>query len=173
MKKCLLVLVAVFFLQQSLYAQEHAMSEVRLNFLNLIALGKVEVGYEKFIAKDQSLGLELHLNDRYAYRSTNSDRRFSTTALQLSYQFYFAGENDHRVFLFPFFKYRFGEFVEPTRVTNMNSGLIGLGGGYKWAFNDKFSFGPFASIARGFSEEVQNRFSAVEYNLGFTVGVRF
>lgn len=176
MKKMLLMMLAVLFMQQGVYAQsmnDHATSEVRLNFLNLIALGKVELGYEYFLAKDQSVGVELHLNDRFAYRSTNSERNFSSTAIQVSYQFYFAGEEDHRLFLFPFFKYRFGEFSEPAGVTNLNSGFIGLGGGYKWAFNDKFAFGPFASIARGFSEEVQDRFSPIEFNFGFTVGLRF
>lgn len=181
MKKILLMLVAVFFMQQGVHAQsikDFASNEVRLNFLNLIALGKVELGYEYFLAKDQSVGVELHLNDRFAYRPTNSDRNFSTTSLQVSYQFYFAGEDDHRLFLFPFFKYRFGDFVEPAgnnslAVTNMNSGLIGLGGGYKWSFNDKFAFGPFASIARGFSQEVSDRFSPIEINFGFNVGLRF
>lgn len=179
MKKILMIVVVGLFMQQSIQAQGlassvgHSTSEVRLNFLNLIALGKVELGYEKFIAKDQSIGVELHLNDRFAYRRTGSERNFNATSMQVSYQFYFAGEDDHRVFLFPFFKYRFGEFVEPTGVTNMNSALIGIGGGYKWSFDDKFAFGPFASIARGFSEQVQNRFSAIEYNFGFTVGYRF
>lgn len=94
-----------------------------------------------------------------------------------SYNFYFEGDEAGKMYIFPFVKYRFGDLTETLdgvlSTTDMNSFLIGLGGGYKWVFNDKFTFGPYASIARGFSEEVNERFAAVEFKAGFSVGFRF
>ena len=55
----------------------------------------------------------------------------------------------------------------------MNTFMVGLGAGYKWNFGNKFVLGPFVNIARNFSEEVKERFSAIEFNAGFNVGYRF
>ena len=55
----------------------------------------------------------------------------------------------------------------------MNAFMVGLGAGYKWNFGDKFVLGPYVSIARNFSDEVKDRFSAIEFHGGFSVGYRF
>jgi len=178
MKKLMFAIIFLASFQANSFAQslEDPKGEIRLNFLNTIILGSVEIGYEKFFKEDQSLGLELHLNDRFSYRTQNDTRDFATTSILISYNFYFAGDGNGKIYISPFFKYRFGEFVETiggnTTVTSMNSGAIGLIGGYRWNFNN-FSFGPFGSVNRQFSKEVQNRFSAVELNAGFNVGYRF
>mgnify|MGYP006203879795 FL=1 len=178
MKKSLFTLVCITLITFGSYAQslEDPKGEIRLNFLNTIILGSVEIGYESFFKPDQSLGLELHLNDRFSYRGQNDSRDFSTTSILASYNFYFAGDGNGKIYISPFLKYRFGEFVETvsntTTVTSMNSGAIGLIAGYRWNFNN-FAFGPFGSVNRQFSQEVQNRFSAVELNAGFNVGYRF
>jgi len=178
MKKSLFTLVCItlFAFGSSAQSLEDPKGEIRLNFLNTIILGSVEIGYESFFKPDQSLGLELHLNDRFSYRTQNDSRDFSTTSILASYNFYFAGDGNGKIYISPFLKYRFGEFVETvsntTTVTSMNSGAIGLIAGYRWNFNN-FAFGPFGSVNRQFSQEVQNRFSAVEVNAGFNVGYRF
>jgi hypothetical protein len=178
MKKSLFTLACITLITFGSYAQslEDPKGEIRLNFLNTIILGSVEIGYESFFKPDQSLGLELHLNDRFSYRGQNDSRDFSTTSILASYNFYFAGDGNGKMYISPFLKYRFGEFVETvsntTTVTSMNSGGIGLIAGYRWNFNN-FAFGPFGSVNRQFSQEVQNRFSAVELNAGFNVGYRF
>ncbi|MCH7412867.1 DUF3575 domain-containing protein [Belliella sp. R4-6] len=182
MNKILLTVFAFFLFATSLSAQsvmekEHSTGEIKLNFLNTILLGSVEIGYEHFIEKDQSIGVEIHFNDRFAYVGTNDNKDFSATSILASYNFYFVGDENGKLYISPFAKYRFGDFTEiennVTNIVDMNSFLIGLGAGYKWVFNDKFAFGPYASIARGFSKEVNDRFAAVEFKAGFSVGYRF
>ncbi|EOZ96783.1 hypothetical protein A33Q_2093 [Indibacter alkaliphilus LW1] len=179
MKKIVIAIVALVILQNPLKAQtslENPRGEVRLNFLNTILLGSVEVGYEQFIANDQSIGVELHLNDRFGYRRAGDARDFSATSFLLSYNFYFAGDDRGKIHVSPFFKYRFGEYTEAIdssiTVTSLNSGQIGLMSGYRWNYNN-FAFGPFAAISRVFSQEVANTFSAIEFKAGFNVGYRF
>jgi outer membrane receptor for Fe3+-dicitrate len=181
MKKLLLAAFALSFFASTSFAQEeraHSIGEVKLNFLNTILLGSVELGYEHFLGKDQSIAVEAHFNDRFAYISTPDGRDFNATSLQVSYNFYFDSETDGQVYIFPYLKYRFGDFSESVDqsqplITSMNSAILGLGAGYKWVFNDQFAMGPYVSIARGFSEEVNDRFSAIEFKAGFSIGYRF
>ncbi|WP_291784572.1 DUF3575 domain-containing protein [Cecembia sp.] len=179
MKKLLFVLPSLLLISQLTLAQslEDPKGEVRLNFLNTIIIGSVELGYEHFVGHDQSIGLELHLNDRFSYRSASGGRDFDATSILLSYNFYFAGDENGKLYISPYFKYRFGEFRETVdgagvTVTDLNSGYIGLTGGYRWNYNN-FAFGPFISVGRGFSSEVADRFNAVELKAGLNVGYRF
>jgi len=182
MKKIILSTFVFFLIGAATFAQietekDNSIGEIKVNFLNTILLGSVELGYEHFIAKDQSIGIEAHFNDRFAYVRTSGSKKFDATSIQASYNFYFEGDEKGKIYIFPFLKYRFGEYTEVSdglmNNTNMNSFLLGLGGGYKWVFNDKFAFGPYASIARGFSSEVNDTFAAVEFKAGFSVGFRF
>jgi hypothetical protein len=170
------VFVHSFAFSQTSGKLENPTGEVRLNFLNTIILGSIELGYEQFIKDDQSLALEVHLNDRFGYRSTRNGADFSATSILLSYNFYFAGNDSGSLYISPFLKYRFGEVTEDIDsvpvTTDLNSGYLGLIGGYRWNYNN-FAFGPFASIARGFSDVVADRYSAVEFKAGFNVGYRF
>ncbi|EKB49894.1 hypothetical protein [Cecembia lonarensis] len=179
MKKLLFLLPALLLFAQLTFAQslENPTGEVRLNFLNTIIIGSVELGYEHFVGHDQSIGVELHINDRFNYRSASGGRDFDATSILLSYNFYFAGDENGKLHISPFFKYRFGEFREAVdgsgvTTTDLNSGYIGLIGGYKWNYNN-FAFGPFAAVARGFSSKVADRFNAVEFRAGLNVGYRF
>jgi hypothetical protein len=182
MKKILLSILAFSIFSSMVFAQEErtpSIGEVKLNFLNTILLGSVELGYEHFLGKDQSIAVEAHFNDRFAYVTTPDGRKFDATSLQVSYNFYFdSGDSNGQVYIFPYFKYRFGDFSESVDqsqplITNMSSAILGLGAGYKWVFNDQFAMGPYVSIARGFSEEVNDRFSAIEFKAGFSIGYRF
>ncbi|EMS34646.1 hypothetical protein C943_03333 [Mariniradius saccharolyticus AK6] len=178
MKKIVLGLFFFLAFQFSTQAQalEDPKGEVRLNFLNLILLGSVELGYEYFTNHDQSIGVELHLNDRFGYNFPDDNQDFSATSLLFSYNFYFAGNEAGKLYISPYFKYRFGEFTEVennrTVTTSMNGASIGLIGGYRWNYNN-FAFGPFAGIGRGFNQTVNDRFSPVEFKAGFNVGYRF
>ncbi len=157
--------------------RDFPIGEVKVNFLNTILLGSIEMGYEQFLAEDQSIGVEFHINDRFGYRSQNDSKSFNASAILASYNFYFEQVGQGRLYVFPFFKYRFGEFTEnidgAIARTDLNGAYLGLGAGYKWIFGDKFVMGPFANVSRGFSEEVNDRFSAVEFKAGFTIGYRF
>lgn len=152
-------------------------NEIKVNFLNLILLGSVEVGYERFLGDDTSIDFQLHLNDRFGFNSQNDGKEYKTNSAQVSMNFYFGTNENGRFFLYPLAKLRFGDFEESVDgdlvTTNMNAFIFGAGGGYKWEFSDNFAFGPYVSIARGFSDEVADRFSRIEVNGGFSLGYRF
>jgi outer membrane receptor for Fe3+-dicitrate len=176
----LLIFSIGFFLIGSLSAQverEDPTGEFKINILNTILLGSVELGYEHFLSKDQSLGVEYHFNDRFAYRSLNGDKDFNSNVVLVAYNFYFPDQQSGNIYVFPFLKYRFGDYSESNdgvlTVTNMNSAFLGIGAGYKWVFANNFAIGPYASIARGFNSEFFDTFSPVEFKAGFSVGYRF
>ncbi|WP_144607312.1 DUF3575 domain-containing protein [Algoriphagus algorifonticola] len=152
-------------------------NEVKVNFLNLIALGSIEVGYEKFLSDEHALDLQIMFNDRFGYNSEGQGKNYKTNSVQAAMNFYFGNNLNGRFFIYPLAKLRFGEFEEPSdggvRVTNMNSFMLGAGAGYKWEVSDHFAFGPYVSIARGFSDEVAERFTRIELNGGFSLGYRF
>lgn len=178
MKKLVVIALFVGVVFQS-YAQseaEYSQNEIKLNILNTIIQGSVEIGYEYFVDEDQSIGVEYLINDRFGYNSQKDGKEYQTSSLLVSYNFYFLNGLDRSgVYVYPFFKYRFGEFVEAEDpfVTDMNSAILGIGAGYKWVQRDKFAIAPYVNIARGFSEEVSDRFSAVEVNAGVSIGYRF
>ncbi len=185
MKKTILFLPILFFFQVGFSQIEVAQNEVKLNIANTIVIASVEIGYENFLDFNQSLEAGLHINDRINYGSEKGARNFNTTSFKLGYNFYFGTEDTGSgIYVNPFIKYRTGKFEEDVTVeedgdtkvnkeTNMNSFIIGLGGGYKWNFNDSFVLGPFLNVGRNFSENVKDRFSAIEFNAGFNVGYRF
>lgn len=152
-------------------------NEFKLNFLNLIALGSLEAGFEKYLSEDHSLDLQVHINDRFGFNSQKNGKNYKTNAVQASMNFYFGNNPNGRIYIFPLAKIRFGEFEEPVdggiSTTNMNAFMFGVGGGYKWEFSPHFAFGPYGSIARGFSDEVADRFTRIELNAGFSLGYRF
>lgn len=175
MKKFIVLLIlSVSF---KTFAQTSPQNEVRLNIVNTIAIASVEVGYEYFLSDNQSIEGEVHINDRFSYHSTKGSREFNTNSMKLGYNYYFdSTENGSGIYANPFAKYRFGEFTQGENqelVTDMNSFIFGLGLGYKFNSNDRFIIAPFVSIARNFSKEVTDRFSAIELNAGVNIGIRF
>lgn len=188
MKKLLTTLCLIFTLSFMTNAQDVISSsgtggfggqtnEIKVNFLNLIIFGSVEVGYEKFLSDDHSLDLQVHINDRFGFNSQGGDKNYKTNSVQASMNFYFGDNSNGRFFVYPLAKLRFGDFEETDGgevvTTNMNAFMFGAGGGYKWEFSENFAFGPYVSVVRGFSDEVADRFSRVELNGGFSLGYRF
>lgn len=172
-------------LLSGLFANAQSKNEVKVNILNTIVLASVELGYEHFLDNDQSIGVEFLINDRFSYTAEKSGgaKEFKTNSILASYNFYFGanGTSNSGYYVSPFLKYRFGDFnekevindAEVTLTTDMNSFIIGFGTGYKWAWNDKFAIAPYANIARNFSSAVNDRFSAIEFNAGVSIGYRF
>ena len=185
MKKILFLLSALClstFAKSQTYGNPK--NELKLNIANTIAIASVEFGYERFLGNDQSFEAIILFNDRINYHSESGSRKFNTTSFKLGYNYYFGKDAlGSGIYANPFIKIRTGEFEEnkvlegndtPRTVeTDMDSFIVGLGGGYKWNFNNKFVLGPFVNIARNFSEEVKDRFSAIEFNAGFQIGYRF
>lgn len=185
MKRIALLISAVVF---GLNAHAQAVNEVKINVLNTLVMASVEVGYERFIDVNQSLGVNLNINDRFSYHAEKNSKRqkFNTNSIAVDYNYYFGGKDDSNgsgYVLSPFLKYRFGNFKEEVwnstlaesvyEKTNMNSFIFGVEFGYKWALGDSFTINPFANLARNFSSEVNDRFSALEVNAGVNIGYRF
>ncbi len=177
------VILSVMLLGIVFCTQAQTRNEVKLNILNTIALGSVEIGYEYFTdsSQTQSIGVEFLINDRFGYNTQgDKGREFKTNSYAVSYNFYFVQDSDDpsAFYISPYLKYRAGDFIEldennNIRETDMNSAIIGIGAGYKWVYNGQLALGPYVSIARGFSKEVADRFSAVELNGGISIGYRF
>lgn len=157
-------------------------NEIKLNIANTIAIASVEFGYERFLDDHQSIEGMILINDRINYHSESGSRKFETNSFKVGYNYYFGEEYAASgLYVNPFLKYRTGEFSEAAPdadfngdlITDMDSFIIGLGGGYKWNFNDTFVIGPFVNIGRNFSDEVKDRFSAIEFNAGLNIGYRF
>ncbi len=178
------LLVLVMLLGSTVAVKAQAVNEVKVNIINTIISASVELGYEHFIDRDQSVGVDLMINDRFSYypESKSKGKKFNTNSIAANYNFYFGGEdnaNGSGYSVSPFLKYRFCDFEEygDTKdvkvVTDMDSFIIGVGVGYKWVRNDSFAVQPFVNIGRNFSEDVNDRFMAVELNAGVTLGYRF
>lgn len=182
------IIAAAFLLGGILGVKAQAVNEIKINILNTIVVPSIELGYEHFIDHNQSIGADLFLMDRFSYYHTtkNKDQKFNTTSVALNYKYYFGDDsnaNGSGYSVSPFIKYRFGNFKEdvyvadgfdPVRVkTDMNSFIVGIGVGRKWTMGDSFAIEPFVNIARNFSSEVNDRFSAIEFNAGVSIGYRF
>jgi len=151
-------------------------SEVKFNIFNMLVQSSFEFGYEYFLDDNQSFGAEIHINDRFSYVEEKNNKKFDTNSVLINYNYYFSPEGKGSTYAFPFIKYRFGEHQDkrPEKTyTDMDAFVIGLGLGYKWAWNDKFAIAPYMSVARNFSDEVNERFMAIELNAGISVGFRF
>ena len=177
MKKILILGLMVLF---SIGVNAQYKHEVKYNFLNTIIMGSAEIGYEHFLDEDQSIGLDVLINDRFSYfpEKGSSKKKFNTNSVMLSYNLYLSTmRNGSGYYLTPFVKYRFGDFQEIENEvlvkTDMNSFILGLGSGYKWNFKDKLAVGPFVNVGRNFSKDVNDRFYAVEFNAGVSLGYRF
>jgi len=186
MKKIAIIASILF---SSLHSNAQALNEVEWNVFNTIIQQSVEIGYEHFIDRDQSVGVDLLLNDRFSYFGENKKeqkyKKFKTNSIALNYSFYFGGkDNEHASGLYaqPFIKYRFGEYEKAVRndlgtydiqTVDMNSFILGVGAGYKLVKNDSFTVTPFVNIARNFKQVVADEFMAVELNAGINIGYRF
>ncbi len=152
-------------------------NEVKVNFMNLIALGSIEVGYERYLSETHAIDFQVHINDRFGFNGEGDGKTFKTNSVQASMNFYLGNGVNGRFYLFPLAKIRFGEFEEVTNnvvlTTDMTSFILGAGTGYKWELSENFAFGPYVSVARGFRDSAAERFSRVELNGGFSLGYRF
>lgn len=167
--------------------KEFPNNEVKLNIANVITVASVEIGYEYLFDFNQSVAIELMFNDRMNYLSQSGSRKFKTTSIKLAYNYYFGTENPGSgLYVFPMLKYRMGEFEEernfPTPdqeinfqkvTTDMNAFIIGAVAGFKWNFTNSFVASVYGSIGRNFSEEVKERFQAIEFHGGEGIGYRF
>src|SRR5690606_14257054 len=182
------IAVAICALVGTANVQAQALNEVELNIFNTIVNQSVEIGYEHFIDQDQSVGVDLTINDRVSYFGQNKKegkfKQFNTNAIAVNYSFYFGGkEGEHASGFYaqPFLKYRFGDYEHDVKTesgyvpvtTDMNSFIIGVGAGYKLVKNDAFTISPFINIARNFSDDVIDEFAGIELNAGINIGYRF
>ena len=182
------IVMLACFLGGFFSSQAQKLNEVKWNVLNTIVNTSVELGYEHFIDTDQSVGVDLMINDRFSYYGENSKegkyKKFNTNSVAVNYNFYFGGKDGEHASGFyasPFLKYRFGTYDHDIKVgdgilraeTDMNSFILGVGAGYKLVKNDSFTISPFVNIGRDFSKVVVEEFSGIEINAGVNIGYRF
>lgn len=117
------VALAICALGSTLGVQAQALNEVELNIFNTIVNQSVEIGYENFIDKDQSIGVDLLINDRFSYYGQNKKegkfKQFNTNAIAVNYSFYFGaddGEHASGFYAQPFLKFRFGDYEHDEKV---------------------------------------------------------
>lgn len=161
--------LALLFVGKS-YSQQN---EVKLNILNTIVIASVELGYERFIADNQSLDAELFFNDRFSYFPEKGNKDFKATSIKIGYNYYFDDGGVEGVYVSPFLKQRFGSYTENDKKYSLNSFIIGIGVGYLWNYNDTFIISPYVNIGRNFGKEVNEKFWAIEPNAGVRIGYRF
>jgi hypothetical protein len=180
MKKIILFLLFTTFVQAQF--SDHPKHEVKFNILNTLAIASVEIGYEHFLAEQQTIEAELLINDRFSYHSEKGSREFKTNSVKIGYNYYFdSSKSGAGIYANPFMKYRFGDFNQTVSFSgtdvdtklDISSFILGIGVGYKINAGDKFSFAPYVNIARNFNSDVEKRFSAIEANAGISIGFRF
>lgn len=171
MKKMFLS-IAMALVSLGAFAQTYK-NEVKFNILNVIVRPSIELGYEYYLDDNQSVDAELMLLDRFSYWSKNGGK-FSATSFKVGYNYYFDSSDAVGFYLNPFLKTRFGKYTKDGEEDrNLNSFIIGVGIGYTWVFNSKFVVAPYANIGRGFNNEVNKKYIAVEPNAGIRLGFRF
>ena len=171
MKKMFLS-IAMALVSLGAFAQTYK-NEVKLNILNVIVRPSIELGYEYYLDDNQSVDAELMLLDRFSYWPKKGGK-FSATSFKVGYNYYFDSSDAVGFYINPFLKTRFGKYTKDGEEDkNLNSFIIGVGVGYTWVFNSKFVVAPYANIARGFNNEVNKEYLAVEPNAGVRLGFRF
>ena len=171
MKKMILS-IAIALVSFGAFAQTYK-NEVKLNILNVIVRPSIELGYEYYLDDNQSVDAELMFLDRFSYYPKKGGK-FSATSFKVGYNYYFDSSDAVGFYINPFLKTRFGKYTKDGEEDkNLNSFIIGVGVGYTWVFNSKFVVAPYANIARGFNNEVNKEYLAVEPNAGVRLGFRF
>ncbi|WP_448823369.1 DUF3575 domain-containing protein [Capnocytophaga sp.] len=180
MKKIIVAAMLVFFSVKT-FAQDRQ-HQVNLNILNAIWLASVEVGYEHFIAENQSIEGELFFNDRFSVFPKKDGEKYNTTSLKVGYNYYFEEDGGTGLYINPFVKQRFGNFKYKNKngegdSVRLDSFILGIGAGYQWNYEDTFIVAPYVNIARNFGKGVNSgegkRFWAIEPNFGIKIGYRF
>ena len=171
MKKMILS-IAIALVSFGAFAQTYK-NEVKLNILNVIVRPSIELGYEYYLDDNQSVDAELMFLDRFSYYPKKGGK-FSATSIKVGYNYYFDSSDAVGFYINPFLKTRFGKYTKDGEEDkNLNAFIIGVGVGYTWVFNSKFVVAPYANIARGFNNEVNKEYLAVEPNAGVRLGFRF
>lgn len=178
-KKILFFSTIILFSLQASAQQEN---EVKLNVFNALSISSIELGYERLLDDHQSIEANIFINDRFSYYVPfNSRKKFHATSLSIGYNYYMGDEYNNAnsgVTISPFLKFRFGNYTEKKtdgskEKTDLNSFILGIGGGYKWVFSDVFTVHAFGNISRNFSSDVNDKFIAIEPNAGISLGYRF
>ena len=174
MKKIIVAVMLMFFSAKTFAQSDFRQHQVNLNILNVIWLASVELGYEHYIAPNQSIEGTIFFNDRFSVFPRKKGEKYRATSIQIGYNYYFDSSDAVGFYINPFLKTRFGKYEKDGEEDkNLNAFIIGVGVGYTWVFNSKFVVAPYANIARGFNNEVNKEYLAVEPNAGVRLGFRF
>jgi len=175
MKKIIVAVMLMFFSAKTFAQSDFRQHQVNLNILNVIWLASVELGYEHYIAPNQSIEGTIFFNDRFSVFPKKSGEKYKATSIQIGYNYYFEEDGGTGLYVNPFIKQRFGTFSEDGVKTRLDSFILGVGAGYQWNLDDIFIIAPFANIARNFGKQVNEnkKFWAIEPNFGIKIGYKF
>ena len=175
MKKIIVAVMLMFFSAKTFAQSDFPQHQVNLNILNVIWLASVELGYEHYIAPNQSIEGTIFFNDRFSVFPKKSGEKYRATSIQIGYNYYFEEDGGTGLYVNPFIKQRFGTFSEDGVNTRLDSFILGVGAGYQWNLDDTFIIAPFANIARNFGKQVneKKKFWAIEPNFGIKIGYKF
>ena len=110
MKRIILAAVLLFFTGKTFAQDDFPKHEVNLNILNVIWLSSVELGYEHYIAFNQSIEGEIFINDRFSFFSRKDGEKYNATSIKVGYNYYFDLDGNSGPYINPFIKQRFGHF---------------------------------------------------------------
>jgi len=151
-------------------------NQVNLNILNAIWLTSVEIGYERYVAPNQSVEGQIFFNDRFSVFPKRNGEKYNATSFSVGYNYYFDEDGGTGFYINPFMKVRSGSYKDKDGAkTKLDSFILGIGGGYIWNYDDTFIIAPYANIGRNFGKEVNDnkKFWAVEPNFGIKIGYKF
>ncbi|MGB6269502.1 MAG: hypothetical protein WBF67_10895 [Olleya sp.] len=164
-------------------------NELSSNLFDLVIAGSFNVNYERYLDKNQSLFIGATFFDTYAYYDSGNLKDSNAISIKAAYIVYFSKKKDHAGFFFyPQAKFRTGtvtvdnyyyyDFNDETTIEqdfsyDVDGFSLGFGLGHKWVFNDKFTLGINAEIARNLGNFDDNYLDNVEPRFGIVFGVRF
>ena len=77
MKKIIVAVMLMFFSAKTFAQSDFRQHQVNLNILNVIWLASVELGYEHYIAPNQSIEGTIFFNDRFSWYGKRPTEYFS------------------------------------------------------------------------------------------------
>lgn len=193
----LIVFAIINLCGSALHSQEDAPSqklyfknEMTINLLDLIVAGTLNLEYERFLPKQQSVLLSVNLFDTYGYYDVGYIDTNKAFSVQGAYRFYFSSKDNYSGFYFyPLAKLRWGELtigdsyylIDENGDETISSdysydidGLgIGFGLGHTWLIKDKITFNINGQVARDLSDSDNRDFDQIEVRFNVGVGYRF
>ena len=101
MKKIIVAVMLMFFSAKTFAQSDFPQHQVNLNILNVIWLASVELGYEHYIAPNQSIEGTIFFNDRFSVFPKKSGEKYRATSIEIGYNYYFEEDGGTGLYVNP------------------------------------------------------------------------